>query len=219
ALRRERFRVVAIIATDQRDALYLAREVRRVSPDTQLVFFGSYMLAFHPDYASYARGAIVVSSYPLTPAAAHWGVSAKAKTATRRHFPTWFAEGIYNAALALVGNDDLVDYAVAVAGSTGASPLTTGPPVWISAIGRTGFVPLAAYPPDASENSFLHMETKGPDAAKWAAPSLPVLLIIGAFVLAFGWHVWVVAGQVSFILRRRDMARTAFDVTWRKTWS
>ena len=49
ALRRERFRVVAIIATDERDTLYLAREVRRISPDTQLVLFGSYMLAFHPD--------------------------------------------------------------------------------------------------------------------------------------------------------------------------
>ena len=110
ALRRERFRVVAIIATDERDTLYLAREVRRISPDTQLVLFGSYMLTFHPEYASYTRGAIVVSSYPLAAAVAHWGVSAS--KSTRRHFPTWFAQGIYNAAVALVGSHDLVDYAV-----------------------------------------------------------------------------------------------------------
>ena len=122
ALRRERFRVVAIIATDERDTLYLAREVRRISPDTQLVLFGSYMLAFHPEYAWSTRGAIVVSSYPLAAATAHWGVSAS--KSSRRTFPTWFAQGIYNAALALVGTPNLVDYAVPVAHkkATAASP-------------------------------------------------------------------------------------------------
>ena len=217
ALRRERFRVVAIIATDQRDALYLAREVRRISPDTQLVFFGSYMLAFHPDYASYTRGAIVVSSYPLAPAAAHWGVSAS--KSSRRYFPTWFAEGIYNAALALVGTPDLVDYAVPVALKKDNSAADKGPPVWISAVGRTGFVPLAAYPAEGG-NSFLHLDTATPNPPPaWALPSLPIMLIIAAFALALGWHVWIVAGQVAFTLRRPDTARTAFEVTWRKTWS
>ena len=217
ALRRERFRVVAIIAMDERDTLYLAREVRRISPDTQLVLFGSYMLTFHPEYASYTRGAIVVSSYPLAAAVAHWGVSAS--KSTRRHFPTWFAQGIYNAAVALVGSHDLVDYAVPVAGVTGDSLQWTGPPVWISTVGRTGFVPLAAYPPEASKESFLHLEPT-PEISEPAGvtPQLPVLLIIAAFVLALGWHVWVVAGQVAFMVRHPDMARTALDVTCRKAW-
>ena len=47
---------------------------------------------------------------------------------------------------------------------------------------------------------------------------MPVLLIIAAFVLALGWHVWVVAGQVAFMLSHPDMARTALDVTCRKAW-
>jgi hypothetical protein len=216
ALHREQFRVVAIIATDERDTLYLAREVRRISPDTQIVLFGGQMLAFHPDYASYMRGAIVVSSYPLAAAAAHWGVSATSRT--RRHFPTWFAEGIYNAVLALVGNHDLVDYAVQTSDRKRKDEADKGPPVWINVIGRTGFVPLVAYPPGG--NSFLHLESVAavPDP-KPAPPSLPVVLMIGTFMLVFGWHVWAIAGQVAFIFRHRKMARTAFDVTWRKTWS
>ena len=50
AIRHEKRRAVGIFATDDRDALFLAREVKRSSPDVQLFLFGTHALFLHADY-------------------------------------------------------------------------------------------------------------------------------------------------------------------------
>ena len=44
AIRHERLSAVGIQATDDRDVLFLAREVRRAAPDVQLFFLGAHAL-------------------------------------------------------------------------------------------------------------------------------------------------------------------------------
>ncbi|HEY7290359.1 MAG TPA: hypothetical protein VH583_11035, partial [Vicinamibacterales bacterium] len=61
----ERISAVGIIATDARDTLFLAREVKKAIPDVQLFFPNSYLLYLHPEYIPYMRGSIVASPYPL----------------------------------------------------------------------------------------------------------------------------------------------------------
>src|SRR5262249_39348604 len=64
-IRHEGITAVGIIATDSRDVLFLAREVKKAAPDVQLFLAGSYLLYLHPDYIPYPRGALAVSPYPL----------------------------------------------------------------------------------------------------------------------------------------------------------
>ena len=66
AIRHEKLSAVGILATDDRDVLFLSREVKRASPDVQLFLFGTHGLYLHPDYVPYLRGALVASSYALT---------------------------------------------------------------------------------------------------------------------------------------------------------
>jgi hypothetical protein len=44
AIRHEKYSAVGIVATDDRDILFLAREVKRTSPDVQLFLFGAHSL-------------------------------------------------------------------------------------------------------------------------------------------------------------------------------
>ena len=62
AIRHEKLSAVGILATDDRDVLFLSREVKRASPDVQLFLFGTHGLYLHPDYVAYLRGALVASS-------------------------------------------------------------------------------------------------------------------------------------------------------------
>ena len=62
AIRHEKLSAVGIVATDDRDALFLAREVKRSTPDAQLFLFGTQALYLHPEYVPYLRGALVASS-------------------------------------------------------------------------------------------------------------------------------------------------------------
>ena len=55
AIRHEKISAVGIIATDDRDVLFLAREVKRASPDVQLFLFGTH-------------GSVSASGLPALPA-------------------------------------------------------------------------------------------------------------------------------------------------------
>ena len=222
-IRRERFGIVVIVATDERDALYLAREIRRTSPDTQLALLGGHMLYLHPDYASYTRGALVVSSYPMSGAAADWGVNAASKA--RRQFHSATSEGLYNAALALTGyGDKLVDYAtpaVSGPGRAGSGPkAATGPPLWISAIGRGGFVPLTAYPPIVDGTLLVQHNTPTDRAAQPRAPfTAAALAVIAVFAFGVLWHLGVVLRQVREFFRHPAFVHGAVVVTVGKHWA
>ena len=101
AIRHEKLTAVGIFATDDRDVLFLAREVKRASPDVQLFLFGAHGLYLHADYVPYLRGAIVASSYSLS--LANQPEIGKASERNRREpFQSMGAEGIFHATHTLV---------------------------------------------------------------------------------------------------------------------
>jgi hypothetical protein len=142
AIGRERIGVVNIMATDARDKLYLAREIARAHPNVLMYTSENDLLYAHPDYYSATNGMLIASAYSLSaqnrPWSRHeWGVD------ERRQFPTSSAQGVYNAALALLNysaagdfqgldsRGQLIGYA-----ADDSCRMRCRPPIWISVIGR-----------------------------------------------------------------------------------
>jgi hypothetical protein len=145
----ERFRYAIIAASDVKDRLFLASQLRLHAPDTRLLFVGGDLLLSHPDYRADLRGAVVGSSYPLYLPNQHWSFPARGDV---RHllFPGDAEQGCYNATVFLLGGDpdDLLDYGPPFP-SLQRGPWPRKPPVWISVLGQEGPQPLTAVPTGA----------------------------------------------------------------------
>src|SRR5262249_13668650 len=102
---RERFRHAIIVASDVRDRLFLASQLRQQSPETRLLFAGGDLLLSHPDFRADLRGSVVGSPYPLYLMNQHWSFPARGD---QRHllFPSQNEQGCYNAVVALLAPDD-----------------------------------------------------------------------------------------------------------------
>ena len=146
-MRTERVGTVAIMATDPRDKLFLARRIAHDAPNVALLTIESDSIYFHPDYAYYMQGALVASTYPLYVGSQRWnyGVDGGAE---RRAFANGSAEGTFNATLLLLNYDAtgrpnagaprLVDY-----GMPGDACISgCEPPIWISVVGGRGAWPV-----------------------------------------------------------------------------
>ncbi len=151
-VRRQDIRTIGIVATDTRDKLFLAQKLARESPDATLFTVENDLLYAHPQYASYMARGIVASTYPLYTSNQLW-TGNRGSQSRRLQFPTAAAEGIYNAALALLDYDEqgnpvtpdmpaLVDYA---APGEACSPFCI-PPVWISVVGNGTLWPVKFFP-------------------------------------------------------------------------
>ncbi len=168
AISRGSVRHVAIQASDVADAIFLARKVRDVAPDVRVAFFTNDVLLLHPAFRRDLLGSIVVSAYPFL------GTSdfetQRERHQARRHepFENASSQGIYNAALVLRGVSrvtDLTEYALDDA---------TALPIWISAIGSGGLVPITAGP-DNSAQVFGVEVIEPTEAEGWRAKWKPLL--------------------------------------------
>ncbi|HEY2151205.1 MAG TPA: hypothetical protein VGH34_10370 [Vicinamibacterales bacterium] len=149
-IRHEDLDVVGIVATDARDALFLAREVRKAAPDAQLFFVGSYLLYLQPEYLPYTRGALVASPYPLALGAQRTNGGGTDRDA----FPSFIAAGVFNAtSIQLRATSQLVDYCDPAVNFSGAKPGPCKPPVWVTVIGNDGYWPLTY---ETSNADFVH---------------------------------------------------------------
>ena len=156
AIAQEHIRTVALMATDPRDKLFLAQQLARYAPDISIVTPESDSLYVHPDYASYLRGALVVSTYPLDPGNQRRSYGFEGST-SRRQFANGSAQGIYNATIILLNYDEAgaYHYTAGLSRHLPAKLVEYGPPlkecnpcsppVWISVIGPNGAAPLRAY--------------------------------------------------------------------------
>lgn len=159
-IRQEHVGTVALMATDSRDKLFLAQQLARYSPNVSIVTAESDSLYVHPDYSSFLRGALVVSTYPMYNGNQRWSYGFEGRS-RRREFANGSAQGIYNAALVLlnynVEDGTLLD---PKGDSGGEEPPPTlieyglpgqpcddgcAPPVWLSVVGRDGVWPIRAY--------------------------------------------------------------------------
>ena len=140
---REQFGYVGIVATDVRDATFLAREVREHCPATVLFTLNSDLLYAYPDVNSATRGMIIVTPYPLFNLEQLW-TYAYGGDKTRLQFANQAAEGVYNATLALLHQDErLVDYGTPLAARVNNQGAKQHKPsLWVTAIGSGEALPV-----------------------------------------------------------------------------
>jgi hypothetical protein len=135
-----RIRAVAILATDIRDQLFLASELRKRLPDLQLAFIGSNSLLLRGEYAEALVGSFVISTYPLFTENQFWDLTRSDNE--RFAFMGDESEGVFNALLHQLGADSaMAEYVSPILHDS--VPRLRRPPVWYTVIGRDAFYPLA----------------------------------------------------------------------------
>ncbi len=162
-IERQRIRYLGIVATDIRDCIFLAREIRRNSPNLVLFFFTTDLLFLHPEANRDFQGSLVVSTYPLAPQNKLW-TTAFNQQKRWLQFPIQGAQGVFNATLALLGRADAMQEYEPPRLKTSANA-TPGdgpqrPALWLSVIGRDNIWPLTTlklspeYPAGLSSQEF-----------------------------------------------------------------
>jgi hypothetical protein len=215
-IRHEKLTAVGIVATDDRDVLFLAREVKRALPDVQLFLFGTHALYLHPDYVPYLRGALVASSYSLS-LANQPEIGDPSERYRREPFPSMGAEGIFHATRALLSDNFVSEAAAAYSAKTrlpycpvSAPTCLPVAPASINVIGEDGFwslssAPLppvspqpATAPSDVETEAAPESVPAPPDTNAYPLPPLPGRIIVAAGLIV----VFVLAHVVALYLIR-----------------
>jgi hypothetical protein len=190
-------RAVGLMATDVRDKLFLGELIKRRLSDVQLFTLESNVLLRAPDYRDALRGMLILSTYPLF--LENQGRVRGGAVDQGLSFSNDGAQGAYNAALLFLGLDDaMVGYAEP--GSTcsrmdkegtdttaveGGSPRR--PPVWLTAVGKTSFLPISCLMPMDTAGYLAEVAGAGPSdrAAAGVSVNRPKrgLLVRGALLL------------------------------------
>jgi hypothetical protein len=189
AVTSHRIRAVGILASDVRDKLFLATELRRRLHDVQLFTFEGNALFLVPENNEALRGMLVVSTYPLTLQSQWWTPSFL--RGVRLSFPNEGAAGIHNATLMQLGAGA---YAVSYAFPFLDRPAARQrPPVWISTVGREAMMPVTV---DTSRaDSSLRTMAQQPRLAR-ETPALhfftaaAIVLLAAALLFALRGYLW-----------------------------
>ena len=155
-------RAVVIQATDVRDQLLLAREIRRRNRDAQIITFQAHRLLLRPEYASQLNGTLVLTSYPLFLENQWW---ARRDTLPVPHqlltLSNDAAHGTYNSVLTLLRLDERrIEYDSPLSQRTG--PAT--PPVWLTAVANNAFVPITVTAPGPTFQTYFGADAGLPHA-------------------------------------------------------
>lgn len=153
SLARRDIRAVGLIGTDPKDLLFLAQQVRRLSPNVQLFTVESNVIFSHPDYFKYFKGTVVASTYPLFINNQEW-----TRVATQRksgQFPSGVSQGVFNAALTQIARATLTPSDDRVPLWEYRAPFTDSadsdvPPVWLTIVGQNSLAPLKVKTKDMS---------------------------------------------------------------------
>jgi hypothetical protein len=201
-------RAVVIRATDIRDKLMLAREIKRRMRNTQIITFESHRLLLRPEFSHLLNGTLVISSYPLAVANQWWTLrgtgSFPAAPEELETFPSDLATGVFNAALTLLGRSEArVEYEPPLS----IIPVPRVPPIWVTAVANGVFVPVSVTPSPASFGSYF-----GPDAQQSTVPrrvAYPAADVSpqNFFYLAVLLFGLLLAGASVFVLVKRRKLR------------
>ena len=144
---REQYTYVGIVATDVRDTMFLARQIRQHCPATVLFTVNSDLLYADPAVTDVTQGMLVFTPYPLFNLEQLWTYPYRGGE-TRLQFSSQAAEGVYNATLALLNRGELmVDYgSVLPAPNRSAQPEHRKPSLWVTAIGNGETLPVKLLP-------------------------------------------------------------------------
>jgi hypothetical protein len=125
---RSRISYIGILATDIKDELFLAEQIRRWAPGVILFVFDNNLLYIHPQYNATMFGTVVLSSFPLAPEGVLPVLSPATPANYRRQYASALQEGTFLAVGSLLGKR------------------TPPPAVWIAACGNYAMAPLARLP-------------------------------------------------------------------------
>ena len=217
-IEREDVAIIGLFATDARDKLFLAQRIMLQSPNALLFTTDGDLLFTHPDYVPYTRGMIIASSYPLFTGTQLWKPTATGAN-IRQQFVSANAQGIYNAALALLAYGangqalapgapvPLIDYQ--------SQPSPAGPYAWMSAVGRSAILPIERVTVACAGCwAYTNQAPQAPaddDRPVRAAASAIVLFI--AMQALVGWWVW--KRSTSLVHDGLPDARWNVARTWR----
>jgi hypothetical protein len=197
----ERIRYVGILATDVKDQLFIAEQVRRWAPNVIRFVFDGNLLYVHPQYNATMFGTLAISNFPLVPEGASSRLSpATSDRRVRQQFAGEWQEGIYLAVGRLLRRPS----------TPPPLPLEASPAVWIAASGNNGLWPLARLDADWTTEPAWQEQVQplgpsapeagqGPESHNSAKPrnkaDLPLLFWIGALCVA------------SWLLRREAFSK------------
>ena len=193
-IHREHVRYLGIVASDVEDRIFLVQQIRYSCPDTTVFLLSSDLFYLHSDFNFDLRGTLVLSTYPLFAMNQLWTYPFDGDT-ERKQFPNDNAEGVFNATLSLLGDqNDMIDY------STPFSRTPTAPVLWLSIVGKDELWPINFRSSVGSND--LSRRT-GPTTRQ---PSGVVLLGRGAypgsFIIVFLLSTFATAGWSFIVLAR-----------------
>ena len=158
SLQRERIQMAGILATDVFDALFITRYLSDACPDVRIFTFDPDLLYVRAAEDFSLDGILALGTYPLIASNKTWtDLPSSHQQTPVTVFPSQRAEGIYNATRALLinnsfvskdlKNEPLAEYSGPTAScnaSASSRPIAcTNPPIWLLAVTRTGYWPLA----------------------------------------------------------------------------
>lgn len=145
---REGVRYVGIVASDNRDVVFLNKLLKQHCPRVRVFTTEPSVVLSLPAESYHMRGMVIGSTYSLYEPNQGW-----TNPGLRRRLPfaSQSAVGYYNAVLAQFGErDKMIEYRAPRL--RGEDPLTARPPIWVSVIGQNGdLIPVKMYPDYADE--------------------------------------------------------------------
>ncbi|HEV3075771.1 MAG TPA: hypothetical protein VHB47_15220 [Thermoanaerobaculia bacterium] len=183
----EGYSYIGILATDVKDQLFLAEQIRRWAPGIVLFVVDSNLLYVHPQYNTTTFGMLTISSFPLAVEGGRRALVSPAmlESRSRRQFSSERQEGTFLAVRSLVSGLPPPDRAV-----------------WIAASGNYAMWPVARLDPDPPARPSAYpasVEALGPsrqDAPPSSRKSPPDRMDLNLPFLAF------LACVVSYLLRK-----------------
>lgn len=212
-LRSEHAKVVLIRASDPLDMVFLARYLRQNYPQARLITAGADLLMIHDFYDPQFHGILALTPYPLllgTQFASRCGTLANGEIGVQRIFPDSISSGEFNAALSLLGADPDVNVCTPANNTplVNSSPnyaqfglpnfllqphqVVSGPNqwrprLWLTAVGRSGYLPVAVLDGDCSRT-----------ASEAAKECVGVAAFTGAGILSSDYLVHLSVGWMMF---------------------
>jgi len=177
----EKVRYVGLVFTDEQDTLFLTEQVRKFCPDVVLFTFENNILFTHPDARPLLKGMLSVSTYPLFTRNQQWSYPFRGYT-HRLQFARDADQGVYNAAVALLGRPELlIEYSQPISRD---DPLPQRrPPIWVNAVGIEAMIPLT-FLTDYKDRGYVYENPVAAPAQHLYAPYLQgtlsmLLLLLG----------------------------------------
>jgi hypothetical protein len=197
----EGFSYVGILATDVKDQLFLAEQVRRWAPGTVLFVVDNNLLYVHPQYNTTTFGMLTISSFPLVVEGGQRLLVSPAmvEPRSRRQFASERQEGTFLAVRSLVSGLPPPDRAV-----------------WIAASGNYATWPIARLDPDlpaAAPADPASVEALGPSPQDPPPPGRESAPDRADFNLAF---LALLACVVSYLLRQEASSWTRIQPRTRR---